>query len=727
MRITDLAIRKKFILSFSLLLLLGFLGGLISYLTFSKIHDFQLLRIQVAEVMLSLDKTQKKQKEFLLYGWKDIDFLEKGKSENTNEINHSIKAIQNKFDSISRADITIDAALSADIKALNDLVFDYELTFNQLVSFLHKRGFKDYGLEGQMRNYAHNLQSGISDTEKVYALTLRKHEKDFALRHDMKYVDKLHETAKKFEDFIKGADQEDYGHMSEAYKQHTLEVIEAYKRHFDKIVMTELEIGLSQNSGVLFELEKQINKTTPLMNYLYDKVNRKNEQLKQQAQITISLTVLFLIIGSLILIYFLRKTVSKPIIKLDKIIRSVLSGDAHADQKLDTSTKDEIGNLSRNFKLMLESLRENIKTINEKNAALEQKTLIDKERNWSVEGLSKFSEIMKSTEIDQQTLSFSIIKELVKYTNSNQGAIFIKEETEKEGEILLMKGCYAYNRRKYFDKRIEKGEGLIGQCWLERDSILLTDIPESYVNITSGLGEAPPTSVILMPVTHQNEVVAVIEMATFNTYSPSVIQFLKEFSNRLGASIHSVSIQEKAKNLLENSQEMAEQLQAQEEEIRQNLEELQATQEIMKKENHSLNSILEELKLEKKLFNQLIAKVYDGVIIIDSNYRIKAISSYLTTSLHYKKKDLIGEHPEIVFKASIDKEIEGLQRDPSFILTAISERKGAVIMDKYGKMEKVKYVLSTLNVKDETYSVLLFNNEKEEQDKKLLKRLSTPH
>jgi len=729
MRYKDLAIRKKFIISFSFLLILGLFGGLIVFNSYRDISNFQALRIEMAETMLELDKAQKRQKEFMLFGWKDPGFLEDGKSKITTEINSSLNKIRKELNHTSELNVVESIDLSFDIENLSSLVNSYQQTFNDLTGLLHKRGFKDHGLEGEMRNYAHQLQERISPEEQVFALTLRKHEKDFALRHDTKYVERLHSTVSNFIKFIKEADIKEYPHMTSNYREKAIDDINAYKNHFDRMVLVEMEIGLTQENGVLLELEDKLNQTTPKINFIYAKINDKNKALKQQAQITIGLTILFLIIGSLFLIYLLRKTVSKPIIKLDNIVKQVLSGDREADKYLDVDSKDEIGSLSRNFQQMLDNLRSNLKLINEKNETLEAKAELDERRNWSTEGLAKFAQLMKDSESDQQTFAFKIVSELVKYVGASQGALFVVEndsELDSQNDYLSLKGCYAFDRKKYFNKKLSRGEGLVGQSWLEGDYIYLTDVPDSYLNIRSGLGDASPRAILIVPVKHKEKITGVIELASFKEFSKSTIEFINEFASRLGANLNAIKMQERTTLLLQDSQEMTEELRAQEEEMRQNMEELQATQEEMNRNQKSLEDQLEGVKLEKKLFNRLIAKVYDGVLVIDQHYKIVAISQYLQEELYFKKEDLIGNTPEQVFKCSLDKYISELDSDPQFILTGISERKECTIMDKYGTMDQAKFVMTKIKAKGQFYSFVLFNKVSQEHDKKALKRLFSP-
>jgi methyl-accepting chemotaxis protein len=683
----------------------------------------------MAEIMLDLDKAQKRQKEFMLFGWKEPAFLEDGKSNITTEINSNLNTIRAALNQTSQLNVVESVDLSFDVEKLSSLVNSYQQNFNDLTALLHKRGFKDHGLEGEMRTYAHQLQERISPEEQVFALTLRKHEKDFALRHDTKYVDRLHNTVSEFVAFIKNADIQEFPHMTSNYKEKAIDEINAYKNHFDRIVLAEMEIGLTQENGMLLELEEILKQTTPKINFIYAKINDKNNALKKQAQITIGLTILFLIMGSLFLIYLLRKTVSKPIIKLDNIVKKVLSGDREADKYLDVDSKDEIGSLSRNFQQMLENLRSNLKLINEKNETLEAKAKLDERRNWSTEGLAKFAQLMKNDESDQATFAYTIISELVKYIGASQGALFVVEsenDFDSKQDYLSLKGCYAFERKKYLNKKIARGEGLIGQSWLEGDHIYLTDVPDNYLNIRSGLGDASPRSILIVPVKHKETITGVIELASFKEFSEASIEFIKEFASRLGANLSAIKMQEKTTLLLQDSQEMTEELKAQEEEMRQNMEELQATQEEMTRNQQNIEAQLEGVKLEKKLFNRLIAKVYDGVLVIDEHYKIVAISQYLQDELYFNKEDLIGNTPEQVFKCSLDKRISELDSDPQFILTGISERKECAIMDKYGAIDQAKFVMTKIKANGCFYSFILFNKVSQEYDKKALRRLFAP-
>jgi len=221
----------------------------------------------------------------------------------------------------------------------------------------------------------------------------------------------------------------------------------------------------------------------------------------------------------------------------------------------------------------------------------------DKKRNWTTEGLAKFGELLRTNNNDVQKLSEEIISNLVKYIKGNQGAIYIIDDEETDGEMTMsMKACYAWDKKKFLNQKIFKGEGLAGQAWQEGDSIYLTEVPQNYIRITSGLGDANPSSVLITPLKLNEQVFGVVEVASFNVFQDFEIDFVKRMAESIASTISSVKVNARTQRLLEESQQMTEQMRAQEEEMRQNMEELQATQEEMARKEKDMLKQLNELQ-----------------------------------------------------------------------------------------------------------------------------------
>ncbi|MDZ7607881.1 MAG: GAF domain-containing protein [Cyclobacteriaceae bacterium] len=219
----------------------------------------------------------------------------------------------------------------------------------------------------------------------------------------------------------------------------------------------------------------------------------------------------------------------------------------------------------------------------------------DEIRIWTNEGLSRFSDLIRNYQNDISELSDKLIAGIVDYIGAEQGGLFFLNEDDhhREKHLELM-GCYAYQRKKFMEKRVELGQGLVGQCFLEGETTYLTNIPKEYMYITSGLGLATPTTLLIVPLKINEDVVGVIEIAGLKEFDQYKIDFLERLSESIASSITSVRTNEKTKSLLMQSQQQAEEMRAQEEEMRQNMEELQATQEQMNRKNEEVENLLRQ-------------------------------------------------------------------------------------------------------------------------------------
>lgn len=221
----------------------------------------------------------------------------------------------------------------------------------------------------------------------------------------------------------------------------------------------------------------------------------------------------------------------------------------------------------------------------------------EEKRNWIAKGISEIGNLIRGDIRDQ--FYQQLVSAVVNFMKINQAGIYTVEEDEDNyggQKFIDLKACYAYDRNKFLNKRIEIGQGLVGQCYLEKERIYLKEVPSNYINITSGLGEATPKTVLIVPLIHDKQVEGIIETASFNELEPHQIEFIERLSETLASYIASNRINLKTKNLLEQSQQQSEELRAQEEEMRQNMEEMQATQEeISRKEKEYIDRI-EELE-----------------------------------------------------------------------------------------------------------------------------------
>ncbi len=268
--------------------------------------------------------------------------------------------------------------------------------------------------------------------------------------------------------------------------------------------------------------------------------------------------------------------------------------------------------------------------------SLSQVAKEDRQRNWVNEGFAKFGDIMRAHNHSITALCDVAISQLVKYLGANQGAIFLIEGkgNETEPAYLNLTSCYAYDKKKYLNKQIWKGEGLAGQAWQENGIILINDIPEDYVNIRSGLGGSNPRAVLMVPLQVNEETQGILELASFKDFEPHQTEFIQKVGENLAAAIGNVRNSERTLNLLEESQELAEAMRAQEEEMRQNMEELEATQEEM------FRAQTETIRKEHNL-NSVINNTTDTIFALDREYTITVVNQVLKEK--YKRMGIMLE------------------------------------------------------------------------------------
>lgn len=253
------------------------------------------------------------------------------------------------------------------------------------------------------------------------------------------------------------------------------------------------------------------------------------------------------------------------------------------------TASDFIYNISEgNYKVEWNGLNEDNAFQNETNVAgrlikMRDKLILlkkeEEQRLWINEGLNKFSELVRNHQQNLEVLSNEVVQFLTKYLKSQQGALFVLQDEKEEDSFLELTSCYAYDRKKFIDKKITIGEGLLGQTFLEGESVFMTDIPKNYITINSGLGQAMPNCLAIIPMKYNQKVEAIIELASFYVFEKHQIEFIEKAGEFVASAILNAKTTVKMKALLEATLNQTEQLQAAEEEMRQNMEEQLATQE----------------------------------------------------------------------------------------------------------------------------------------------------
>ncbi|HEY5823506.1 MAG TPA: cache domain-containing protein, partial [Cyclobacteriaceae bacterium] len=340
------------------------------------------------------------------------------------------------------------------------------------------------------------------------------------------------------------------------------------------------------------------------------------KQISDVVIFIVTIGVVILALGLFVSFYF-SKELTNAIIVIKEKLKQLAQGEQidHAESK----RKDEVGDMTDSLNSLVDGLKTYTSfakeigqgNLNQDFAPLSNEDILGTEllmmrnnlktaedekniRDWANEGLARLGDVLRRNNTNTKNLADEILKELVKYLKINQGALFIVDE--EQANTLELAAAYAYDKKKYVNKKIGFGEGLAGQCVLERHTIHLREIPKDYIQITSGLGQALPRTLILVPLIHNENVYGVLEMASFKELEKHEISFVEKIAESIASTVSTVRGNENTKRLLEQSQQMSEELKAQEEEVRQNMEELSATQEQMGRQVEENKIITDDLK-----------------------------------------------------------------------------------------------------------------------------------
>ena len=255
----------------------------------------------------------------------------------------------------------------------------------------------------------------------------------------------------------------------------------------------------------------------------------------------------------------LAGTLTTQLRAIAEVSTAVTQGDL--SQQITVEAQGEVAELKDNLNQMIDNLRETTKA--------------NQDQDWLKTNLAQFTGHMQGGR-DLLDLSRLIVSELTPLVGASQGSFFLSDDSQGEVELRRM-ASYGYRPRKGVPSVFPLGEGLVGQAALERTPILLTDVPGDYIRISSGLGEAPPLNIVILPVLFEEQVLGVVELASFNQFSPVQMQFLEMLMESIGVSLNAIIASSRTQELLVESQRLASELQEKSGELEAQQKELQQT------------------------------------------------------------------------------------------------------------------------------------------------------
>jgi signal transduction histidine kinase/HAMP domain-containing protein/ActR/RegA family two-component response regulator len=274
----------------------------------------------------------------------------------------------------------------------------------------------------------------------------------------------------------------------------------------------------------------------------------------------------------------LTTTLTLQVRAISAVATAVAKGDL--SRSVTVEAQGEIAALKDNVNQMIINLRET--------------TRKNTEQNWLKTNLARFSGMMQGQK-NLESVSRLIMSELTPLVSAHHGAFFLMD-TDGGEPLLKLTNAYAYRERRELSNRFRLGEGLVGQCALEKKPILLTDVPSDYIHINSGLGAAKPLNIIVIPSLFEGEVKAVIELASFHPFSEIHEIFFDQLSESIGVVLNMISANMRTEQLLRQSQSLTQELQIQSQELTQKQEALTRTNAELEKQALELEEKARQLE-----------------------------------------------------------------------------------------------------------------------------------
>ncbi|MCS6795441.1 MAG: GAF domain-containing protein, partial [Raineya sp.] len=284
------------------------------------------------------------------------------------------------------------------------------------------------------------------------------------------------------------------------------------------------------------------------------------------------LLVTLIVIG--ILAYLVEQKVFGTFSNMRLIAERLLAGEVLQDEEIEKAIPEQKPSLQtlqrlsleiqealqfirkigeRDFSMQLEYLnpQEGLgKSLTEMRRQLQEISEEEINRNWTITGITKFSDLLREKQnAEISDIGYFFIRDLVNHVGANQGAVYIINNEAKPRPVAECVAAYAYSRRKFIQKTFELQEGLVGRCIMDKEVIYIDDIPENYIQITSGLGEALPRSIILAPIRVNEEIYGVVEIASMKKFAKHEIDFVREVSEDLGSTVANAQINKKTREL----------------------------------------------------------------------------------------------------------------------------------------------------------------------------------
>ena len=293
-----------------------------------------------------------------------------------------------------------------------------------------------------------------------------------------------------------------------------------------------------------------------------------------------------------------------------EVATAVTKGDL--TRSIQVETRGEVAELKDNINTMISNLRETTES--------------NREQDWLKTNLAKFTGMLQGQR-ELNTVGQMLLTELAPLVDAHQGTIYHLAGTTNLPDLKLL-SSYAHSGDSRLPKNIHLGEGLIGQCAVEKKRILLTNVPPDFINIVSSLGHARKVSIIVLPVLFEGQTKAVIELATLQSFSAGSLAFLDLLTQSIGAVFNTIEATMRTEGLLTQSQQLTVELQSRQSELQQTNEELGTKAKLLAEQNAEVerkNAEVEQARhaLEEKAAELALTSKYKSEFLANMSHELR--------------------------------------------------------------------------------------------------------
>jgi CheY-like chemotaxis protein/signal transduction histidine kinase/HAMP domain-containing protein len=292
-----------------------------------------------------------------------------------------------------------------------------------------------------------------------------------------------------------------------------------------------------------------------------------------------------------------------------EVATAVTKGDL--TRSIQVETRGEVAELKDNINTMIANLRET--------------TERNQEQDWLKTNVARFTGMLQGQR-DLFTVAKMLLADLVPLVQSQQGAVYQLAAGENDTHELRLLASYAQWPGQ--PEQIPLGVGLVGQCAVDKQRVLLTDVPRDYTRVSSSLGDAAPSSIVVLPVLFEGHIKAVIELASLHPFSATNLSFLEQLTQSIGVVLNTIEATMRTEGLLKQSQQLTVELQARQSELQQTNEELATKAKLLAEQNAEVerkNREVEQARraLEEKAAELALTSKYKSEFLANMSHELR--------------------------------------------------------------------------------------------------------